>query len=312
VRYSAKDMALSFHHLSDMGRIRLAVVLPTGRSRRREVGLLSGGSHNVLGESLYCEASGTGEDGPTLLFLHESGGTGATWRAQLAGLAKGAHCLAPDLPGHGRSEGGGYPSVVEYRMVVLGLLDALAIRWPVVLAGVCLGAAVAVDLARHAPDRVAGLVLSGVSESGRLGQVIPQLGGSESFVTALFGREPSRKLLTERLKRWRLTSPEVRHQDLSSLAGYAMLESVQGLPHPTLLMAGEEDAIATPAMAAAIARAMPRAKQVTIAGAGCLSMLEQPDAFNRAVTAFVEGLRQPPPMLPEAQPGGYRRRAART
>src|SRR2546428_2104843 len=102
----------------------------------------SGGNLQVGGVELYYEASGP-EFGPTLLFLHESGGSVATWEQQLICLGGEVRCLALDLPGHGRSEGRPIPSVQAYREWVLGFLDALAIRQPVVVVGLCLGAAIA-------------------------------------------------------------------------------------------------------------------------------------------------------------------------
>jgi pimeloyl-ACP methyl ester carboxylesterase len=60
---------------------------------------------------------------------------------------------------------------------------------------------------------------------------------------------------------------------------------------PTLVIVGEEDPTTPPAEAAAIAAAIPGAKLVRIPGAGHLSNLEQPEAFNAAVREFMGGFR---------------------
>lgn len=285
------------------------------RSNHRRVKaseILSRGSVQVLGESVYYEAAGMAEHGPTILFLHESGGSLATWHGQLTGLAQGARCVAPDLPGHGRSEGIGYGAVPTYRQVVLSFLDALAIRWPVVVAGVCLGAAIALDLAVHAPGRVAALILSGVSEGGRVSEEV-RAGAArgeadDSFVRSLFGDRASPRLVAERSQRWRNTSPYARYADLTAMNEYAMIASFMEVTHPVLLMAGEADPIATPALARQLAAVLPQACAVSVPKAGCLAMMEQPAVFNRHVAEFVGRLPPAARIAPEVgHPGGYRR-----
>jgi pimeloyl-ACP methyl ester carboxylesterase len=39
---------------------------------------------------------------PAILFIHGAGQSGREWAGHMARL-QGFHCLAPDLPGHGRS-----------------------------------------------------------------------------------------------------------------------------------------------------------------------------------------------------------------
>ena len=64
------------------------------------------------------------------------------------------------------------------------------------------------------------------------------------------------------------------------------------LPHiavPTLVVVGEEDAITPPAESLLLRDRVPGARLVTIAGAGHLSSLEQPEAFNGALRGFLSG-----------------------
>jgi pimeloyl-ACP methyl ester carboxylesterase len=273
---------------------------------------LSAGSVQVWGESIYYEAAGVAEAGPTILFLHESGGSAVTWHGQVVGLAQAARCLGVDLPGHGRSEGIGCTTVGGYRKAVIGFLDALAIRWPVVVAGVCLGAAVAVDVALHAPGRVAGLVLAGVSEQGRAGDGVRRRTAAgeapDDFVQGLFSHSVQPRLLHERLQCWRLTSPVVRHGDLTALYHYPMAASMRQLDHPVLLMTGERDPMAPPEMVRALTAGMADVRVVTVPGAGCLSMAEHPALFNEAVAKFLEVRCPQCPVGPEERLSvGYRR-----
>jgi 3-oxoadipate enol-lactonase len=290
------------------------VYVPSRRHRRspRPAETLSAGSVQVWGENLYYEAAGVAETGPTILFLHDSGGSAATWYGQLVGLAQEARCLVVDLPGHGRSEGMGFATVAGYRSAVIGFLDTLAIRWPVILAGAGLGAAVAADLALHEPDRVAGLVLAGVSEQGRAGESVRRRTAAgeapDEFVEALFSRHVQPQLLRDRLQCWRLTSPVVRNGDLVALQQFPMGEAIRRLRHPVLLVAGERDRVAPPERVQALIEGMPNARMVRLPDAGCLCMLEQPALFNRAVAPFLGACCPDCPLGPaDRLSAGYRR-----
>jgi len=67
-----------------------------------------------------------------------------------------------------------------------------------------------------------------------------------------------------------------------------LLPALQGLP--TLVVVGAEDAITPPAAAEAMAKAIPGARLAVIPEAGHLSPLEQPEAFNRHLELFLQGL----------------------
>lgn len=280
--------------------------------RRKPEETLSGGSVQVRGQNVYYEAAGVSEVGPSMLFLHEAGGCSATWHGQLVGLAQSARCLVVDLPGHGRSEGGGYATVADYRAALIAFLDALAIRWPVVVAGVCLGGLIATDLAAAAPERVAGLVLAGLSENGRAGDAVwagaARGEAPEGFVTDLFTRNANPSIISRRLQRWRQTSPTVRFADLAAVREYPIRTALRAVRHPTLIVAGEEDPVASPAVAHGLAGALAQGRAVVIPRASCLSMVEQPALFNRAVQEFVADLGPAGPRVPDmGRPGGYRR-----
>jgi 3-oxoadipate enol-lactonase len=62
------------------------------------------------------------------------------------------------------------------------------------------------------------------------------------------------------------------------------------LPHigvPTLVIVGDEDVVTPPADSEFLTRNIPGAKLVTIPGAGHLTNIEQPEAFNAALEAFL-------------------------
>jgi pimeloyl-ACP methyl ester carboxylesterase len=59
---------------------------------------------------------------------------------------------------------------------------------------------------------------------------------------------------------------------------------------PTLVVAGEEDALVPPREARALQEAIPGSRLAVIAGAGHLSNFERPDEFNARLLGFLKGL----------------------
>ncbi|MDD7940089.1 alpha/beta fold hydrolase [Actinomycetospora lutea] len=102
-------------------------------------------------------------NGPPVLLLHGGALDHRLWEPQIAALARTHRVVAPDLRGHGTSP----TPTAPFRHVddVAALVRGLDLG-PVTVAGISLGASVAVDLALEAPDLVAGLVVSGAGASG--------------------------------------------------------------------------------------------------------------------------------------------------
>lgn len=90
----------------------------------------------------HVQVMGTG---PTVLLLHGSGASAHSWSGVMAHLAPHATVVAPDLPGHGYTEGArledlSLPSVAR---ALQQLLAALALPAPSLVAGHSAGAALA-------------------------------------------------------------------------------------------------------------------------------------------------------------------------
>jgi 3-oxoadipate enol-lactonase len=113
----------------------------------------------VNGTALRYELTG---DGPsTLVLIHEMGGTLDSWDQGLGALNNGRQVLRYDTRGAGLSEKiKGTVTWNDMADDLKALLDAVHIG-KVALAGIAVGAAIAVHFAVHNPDRAAALVLHG-------------------------------------------------------------------------------------------------------------------------------------------------------
>lgn len=155
-------------------------------------------------EIAYLEYEGPG---PKVMLIHGVGASGAEWGDMVPLLAgTGAHVVAVDLPGHGRSaKNRGDYSLGAMASTLRDLLDHLAID-EVVLVGHSLGGGIALQFVYQFPKRASGLVLisSGGLGTDTIGWLkVASLPGSGLAMSAMasratiataswFGRQASR------------------------------------------------------------------------------------------------------------------------
>jgi 3-oxoadipate enol-lactonase len=243
--------------------------------------------------------------GPTLVLLHAFPLDRHMWKPQLAELAGTARVIAPDLPGFGKSPLPSEPwSVDSAADSVAALLDTLGVSGRVVVGGLSMGGYVAMAFARRFPDRLAGLILAdtraepddaaakgnrdkliAIARSEGSGAIVdamlPKLVGEETRAKRPGVAETVRALGAKQ-------NPEAVAAALAALrdrpdAG----PGLDALTAPLLVLVGEHDAVTPPTLAAAMAGRVYGSELVTVAGAGHLSNLENPDEFNAAVARFL-------------------------
>jgi 3-oxoadipate enol-lactonase len=241
----------------------------------------------------------------SLLLVHGFPLDRRLWAAQMKALVNLTRVIAPDLRGCGRSEVVPGPLTMEQHADDLAaLLDRLAIRRAVV-AGLSMGGYVAFALWRRHPERVQGLILADTraepdSEAARAGRdaaaVKVQQAGAAAYADEMLSRllaPPSRGSARIAGAARRMMAEQPVEGIVAALAG--LRDRVDSRPTlatitvPTLVVGGEADVITPPADVQAMAAAIPSARLEVIPGAGHLSPLENPRAFNAAVRAFLRG-----------------------
>jgi len=211
-----------------------------------------------------------------------------------------------DNRGHGRSG----PHRARYTMWDLAddLIRVLdhAGEERAVLVGLSLGGLAAMRAAVRYPSRVRGIVVAGV-----VGGVPTRAERAQYRISRLLIRTPVRPLLYSNLIKLlfgptsRRTKPDLiaewrsrfATQDLGSMvaAGDAAIDrrddftaQLSRIGVPTLVIMGEEDPEV--ALAATVASNIAGARHLTLPGAGHLSPVESPQAFETAVLDFLHGL----------------------
>ncbi|GAA3580847.1 alpha/beta fold hydrolase [Nonomuraea rosea] len=251
---------------------------------------------------LYTRSAGTGL--PVVL-LHAFPLSSAMWLAQREGLARTCRVITPDLRGFGGSRlGDDEPSLDLMADDVARLLDEESID-RAVIGGLSMGGYVTMAFCRRHPDRMLGVVLADTKAGPdppparenreRIAQAVLS-GGSEVLVSevlpALIGptTKERRAMVFGRVKGLVQSAPPgaVAWAQRAMAARPDSFETLGALKVPLLVVVGEEDELAPPSDAEAMARAVPEGRLEIIPKAGHLSAVEQPEAFNAAVTEFLK------------------------
>ena len=233
-------------------------------------------------------------DGPSVVLLHGMLGDVDNWDATLPALAAaGYRATAPLLPVYTAPLSD--TSVQGLTRYVLGFLQALG-GGPHVLVGNSLGGHVALCVALEHPERVQALVLSGASGlyEVNIGASTPRR-FDRAFVhdrTAFTFHDPVHA--TDALVDRMLGVLGDRHQlvrlvKMARSARDTHLGSyLARLAVPTLLVWGENDRITPPDVAEQFAALLPDSAVAYIPRCGHAPMIEQPDAFNEHLLAFLQ------------------------
>ena len=247
--------------------------------------------------------------GPTVLMLHGIGGGHLAFAPQVETLASsGYRAVAWDMPGYGRS-----PPIEPYNFKGLAqsciaLIEALKCG-TVTLVGHSMGGMVAQEVVARRPELVDKLVLCGTSPSfgkpdgdwqreflaqrtapldagktmEELAQtLIPQMVGPGSLPEGV-------KLATHCMAQ---VNPATYRRALEALVVFDRRANLANIRVPALLVAGEHDRNAPPAVMKKMAAAIPRSSYIEMHGIGHLQNLEAPEDFDGLLLNFLALPRQ--------------------
>ena len=272
----------------------------------------------VVGRLRYLEAlprdvsssatrpgGGAGQLHGTLLLIHGFPLTARMWEPQLELAEHGWRVIVPQLRGFdGPPADDVATSVDDYAGDVIDLLDALHIE-QAVIGGLSMGGYITFAVFRHAARYFRGMILAdtraqadtpeGIEGRKRMLQLVREKGAAaaaDEMLPRLIGAST------------RASRPDVE-QTIRGLILSNSTETIAGaiialmtrpdatplLPTihcPTLVVVGDEDVITPPAASEEIARGIAGAELAIIPGAGHMSNMEQPAAFNLALARFLD------------------------
>ncbi len=231
----------------------------------------------------------------SLLFIHGAGVDHTIWINQYEPMKDGYNIAAVDLPGHGRSEGKGEVDVFLYTAWVRKIIDRLGMNKPVVI-GHSLGAAIGLVFAVKYGGALSAVVSVGGGVRMPVNEMI--LAGLKTDPAAVMGLVA--KLCVSKKSRGSLSDamsgvfarmkPDILHGDFLACDHLDVTHEITRITAPTLVICGADDKMTPPAMSHFLADNIEGAKLALIAGAGHMVMLEEPEAFNEVLEAFLESL----------------------
>jgi 3-oxoadipate enol-lactonase len=255
------------------------------------------------GISLFYEDFGAG---PPLLML-DGPGASWVWVNNVPELSRHFQVITLDVRGTGRSDKPPPPySIAQMAQETADVITGLGLG-RTNLVGLSEGGAISQELALTFPELAGRLVLIGTTPGGALQVPTPPTtlaqGAPLPFLDPVTNAQ--RRLSTVLSPAWVLSHP-AEFQTLTALAlqnptpEFARLAQAaaaatwpgivgrsQFLQSPALVLAGTQDQLVPPINAVWLANLLPNARLQFFPGAGHLVQVEQPAAFNQAVTAFL-------------------------
>lgn len=244
--------------------------------------------------------------GLPVVLLHAFPLNRTMWEPQIAALLGECRCIVPDLRGFGDSPKSGPYSMERHADDVVALLDALQIE-QAVMAGLSMGGYVALAMFRHHRKRVRALVLADTRAAADTAEAkqkrddliaVARKEGTASVadkqITGLIGKSTREKQpeLVERIRS--IMTGEAVEGIVGALAAMRERPDSTGMLKeidvPTLVVVGEEDTITPVKESRAMHEAIRGSRLEIVPGAGHLSNLERPAAFNASLSDFVGSL----------------------
>lgn len=245
----------------------------------------------------------------TYVLLHAFPIGANLWEPQMRSIPPGWRLITPDLRGFGGStemDSVSAMSMGDYAEDLVDLLDELGVARAVV-GGASMGGYATFAFLQAAADRVDGLVLANT----RAGADSPEARANRRNMLAVVDREGPSGVAREMMPKLlgsttRETNPGIEanvRRLIKQQSPVAIRCAIHRMMHrpdstpllaqvqvPTLVVTGDEDELIPVDESRAIAAAVKGASLVVIPRAGHLSNLEQPDAFNHALNAFLTKL----------------------
>ena len=243
--------------------------------------------------------------GTLVFFLHGIGGNRKNWTGQIEALSGSFHAVAWDARGYGDSDDYDGPlDFGHFAEDALRVLDRFGAE-RAHLVGLSMGGRIAQDFHARFPERVATLVLCDTradfqesmtpekrAEFIRLRQA-PLKAGKEprdiadALVESLVAPgadDAARRRLWESIAR---LHKESYLKTIEASLSFDRSAEIDRIRVPTLLIYGEHDTLTPPAIGRALHERIAGSEFVEIEGAGHLTNIERPEAFNAALLAFL-------------------------
>ncbi len=238
-----------------------------------------------------------------LVFLHGGGDSAAVWDGQVAHFSSTANVCALDLPGHGsRLAERAHDSHVQNAIEVVAEIHRRGLQRPVLI-GHSMGGAVVLRLALDYSEVPGALVLIATGARMRMRpdfletarQRAETLPAHQAVGVTVHVADAVSPACPDGIRRWiqehtgRATAQAV-YADFLSNDRFDVMNDLGRIEHPTLVIGGSDDKLTPPKFLTYLGEHIPRARLELVPQAGHYVFVEQAEAFNRALSAFLANL----------------------
>jgi pimeloyl-ACP methyl ester carboxylesterase len=242
--------------------------------------------------SYWIGRSGLLQGRQVVLFIHGAGGGQYTWSYQKGFFEKQFNPIIIELPGHGESGGEGEEEIGRYAEHVHSFLKTLGLS-KVFLIGHSMGGAIVQTMALTHPELIKGIVLVG---TGARLRVLPLIlnGIKDNFEETVrkinqlsYSRKAPPVFIERGISGMMRCRPEVLYGDYLACDRFDLMNEVEKIDLPTLVLCGDEDELTPVKYSQFIHSRIKGSKLEILPNAGHMVMMESPDAFNEKIREFM-------------------------
>ncbi len=250
--------------------------------------------------NLHYQLFGAPAGKPVMVFANSLGTDFRIWRDVIVRLAGDFAIVLYDMRGHGLSDTGQTPYVMDDHIGDLaGLLDFLGVR-QAIICGLSVGGQVAQGLYARRPDLVRALVLCDTAH---------KIGTPDFWNARIAAVEENgiASIADGILERW--FTPGFRAPDNAAFSGYRTMlirqpvegyaatcaavrdadftEAARKIAVPAICIVGDQDGSTPPDLVLSTAKLIPGCRYEVIRDAGHIPCVEQPETLTEIIRAFV-------------------------
>ncbi|NTW81818.1 MAG: alpha/beta fold hydrolase [Chlorobiaceae bacterium] len=257
----------------------------------------------------YLQAGPEKPGTPTVILLHAFPLSAEMWKPQLYALGKaGYRVIAPNAFGIDGSDEKAEWNFTDFAHELAALMDSLGIA-KATITGLSMGGYQAFEFYRNYPEKIVSLVLCDTRAESDTQAAREQRGEFMKAVETAGADEAVRRMVPNYFSSDTYLSKSELPAEVSVIirrqpahvinaAQHAIMTRIDSTPLlgsitcPVLVICGTEDRMTTPQTAEDISVRIRGSRLILLGGAGHISNMEQPDAFNRALLEYLRALSQ--------------------